>query len=79
VMSKSLKVSYNSSINSAVTSSIVYCHFTDTGNTMKSPDAGTQPAEGGGATVEHQGMYCILNNIVQTIVVVYLKVCIICI
>jgi hypothetical protein len=27
------------------------------GDAIKSPDAGTQPAEGRGATVEHQGLY----------------------
>ena len=55
MISKSLKVSYNNSINSANTFINVYCHFTDGGNTIKSPDASIQPADSGGATVEHQG------------------------
>ena len=55
MISKSLKVSYNNSINSANTFINVYCHFTDCGNAIKSSDAGTQPADSGGATVEHQG------------------------
>ena len=45
----------NYSINSENTFINVYCHFTDSGNAIKSPDAGTQPADSEGATVEHQG------------------------
>ena len=48
---------YNNSINSANTFINVYCHFTDSGNATKSPDAVTQPADNGGATVEHQGQW----------------------
>ena len=55
MISKSLKVSYNNSINSANTFINVYCHFTDSGNAINLPDAATQPADSGGATVEHQG------------------------
>ena len=33
----------------------MYCHFTDSGNATKLADAATQPANSGGATVEHQG------------------------
>ena len=58
MISKSLKVSYNNSINSTNTFINMYCRFTDSGNAIKSPDAGTQTADSGGATVEHQGMYC---------------------
>ena len=58
MISKSLKVSYNNSINSANTFINMYCHFTDSGNAIKLRDAVTQPADSGGATVEHQGVYC---------------------
>ena len=58
MISKSLNVSYNNSINSANTFINVYVHFTDSGNATKSSDTGTQPADSGGATVEHQGVYC---------------------
>ena len=55
MISKSLKVSYNNSINSANTFINMYCHFTDDGNAVKLPNAGAQPTDSGGATVEHQG------------------------
>ena len=62
---ESLKVSTNdiqeskgNSINSANTFINMYVHFTDSGNATKSSDAGTQPADSGRATVEHQGVYC---------------------
>ena len=61
MISKSLKVSYNNSINSANTFINMYCYFIDSGNAIKSPDAGTQPADSGGSTVVHQGtsFFCV--------------------
>ena len=50
MISKSLKVSYNNSINPANTFTNMYCHLTDSGNATKLPDTGTQPANSGGNT-----------------------------
>ena len=50
----------------------MYCHFTDSGNATKS-DAGTQPADSGGATMEYQGRYCYIRISYKLTTLVLLK------